>query len=242
MNKVEAKTLYLIPTPITEGIGQCLLPKDLDIVRQLQYFIVEKAKTARRHLKLFEIFSPISQVKMMELDTNRKFPLDFFLEFMLKGQRIGLMSEAGCPAIADPGAKIVRLAYQAGFKVIPMVGPSSLLLALMASGGNGQRFTFHGYLPIAEPQRSKYLTSMVRNLYQYHETQIFIETPYRNQKIFEFLLQTVPTDLRLNLAINLTHPTLEVICSHLVHEWRQHKDLWPALHKYPCVFTLSLNE
>ncbi|MCV2503062.1 MAG: SAM-dependent methyltransferase, partial [Neisseriaceae bacterium] len=139
--------LYLIPSALSDDGRLWLLPEDIETVKTLDYFVVENAKTARKHLKNLGISKPLRELKMMVLDKNTELDKTIFSDFLNQGQKVGMMSEAGCPGVADPGAWLVSLAHELNFQVVPLVGPSSILLALMASGANGQRFTFRGYLP-----------------------------------------------------------------------------------------------
>lgn len=226
--------LYLIPTPLGEG-GGYTLPADLQaIMPQLDTFIVERAKTARHFIKQYCPGKPLQDLLLFELNehTDPQEVADM-LQPALEGKDIGLLSEAGCPGVADPGAEAVRLAHRAGIEVRPLVGPSSLLLALMASGLDGQRFCFHGYLPPQRPELAKTLKQLEQQSARRHETQLFIETPYRNRQVLETALQTLSPTTLLCIAADLTLPT-QFILTLPIAEWK--KATLPDLHKRPTVF------
>lgn len=238
LKNMQNLVIYLIPTPLSNSEQEWLLKDDLKIIQQLKYFIVENEKTARKHLKQLGIKTPLREVQMLVLDQNTQLDEVLFEQFLKSGQQIGLMSEAGCPAVADPGAWVVRLAHRLDFKVHPFIGPSSILLALMASGANGQAFAFKGYLPKHASDRTVIINEVVKRLERNQETQIFIETPYRNRALFEALLQTVPKHIVLTLAINLTDPIKEQIQSRTIGAWQDDaKNL--ELEKQPAIFILG---
>ena len=199
-------TLYLIPTPIAENTLHTLPAYATAIVRELDVFIVERAKTARHFVKSLLPPIPLQQMTFTEIGEHP--PLteaeNTFFEAVKAGKNIGLLSEAGCPGVADPGAAIVALAHREGVKVVPLVGPSSLLLALMASGMNGQRFTFHGYLPAKRPELAKELRRLENLARQNDQTQMFIETPYRAQMVVEVALETLQADTIFGVAQDIT--------------------------------------
>lgn len=230
-------TLYLIPTPLGEGDLAWILP---DEVRQrislLERFIVEHPKTARYFLKQINPLRAIQTLKLEVLDEHTPADkIETLLAPLLAGEDVGLLSEAGCPAIADPGGALVRLAHHNKIRVVPFVGPSSILLALMASGLNGQRFRFHGYLPVAPDMRNKEIIRLEQASSRRDETQIFIETPYRNQKLLEALTQQCHPETDLCVACNLTR-TDEYVSTRSIGEWRTGN--WPDLQKKPTVFLL----
>ncbi len=200
--------LYLIPSPLWETTD-CLqmTPETLEITRRLRYFVVEEAKTARRVLKVMGHPGPMAALHMTLLNEHTP-PAELAqrLQPALQGHDMGLLSEAGCPAVADPGAPLVRLAHQQGITVCPLTGPSSLLLGLMASGLEGQRFCFHGYLPIDPAQRRSQLQQLEKRSRQARETQLFIETPYRNQGLLRTLLDTLDASTWLCVAQHLGSP------------------------------------
>lgn len=203
---------------------------------RVQDFVVENAKTARASLKALGHPTPLRELAIQELPKQADAEgLTKLLEPAMNGRDIGLMSEAGCPAVADPGALLVRTAHTLGISIKPMVGPSSLLLALMASGLDGQRFAFHGYLPARDPERSKAIQALEKDSARFRQTQLFIETPYRNATLFQALLQTCQPATRLCVACDLTLAS-ETIRTHSIAAWR--KTEAPALDKRPTVFLL----
>lgn len=214
-----------------------MLPAEvLRIARDLRYFIVENAKSARAELKRLGVKPPIQEIDLRELPRNLKqVDLDALLAPLIAGKSAGLMSEAGAPAVADPGALLVRAAHAKNIHVAPLVGPSSLLLALMASGLNGQNFAFHGYLPVREPERSKRITELERESRREDRTQIFIETPYRNAALFSALLASCRPDTLLCVATELTTQK-ETISTMPVLAWRACPP--PRIEKKPTVFLL----
>lgn len=228
-------TLYLIPAPLGEGDLSWILPAGVrQCLASLERFIVEHPKTARHFLKQADHLRPLQTVKLTVLDEHTPASeLEELLLPLLAGEDIGLLSEAGCPAIADPGAGLVRLAHRKQIRVVPLVGPSSIVLALMASGLNGQRFRFHGYLPVAPELRNRQIIQLEKTSLAADETQIFIETPYRNHKLLEALVQQCREETDLCVACNLTL-TGEYISTRTVREWRSGG--WPDLHKKPAVF------
>lgn len=229
-------TLYLIPTPLGESLLEQTLPAGTAaIADKLQHFIVENSKTARQHLKWLNVGTPLRELQLAELNEHTPpAALDALLQPLLGGMDVGLMSEAGCPAIADPGANLVRLAHRRGILVKPLIGPSSILLALMASGANGQRFSFHGYLPVDANERKQALQTLEKRSRQFDEAIAFIETPYRNNQMLETLLQTCAPATLICSATDLSTAT-EQIVSRCVSEWPKNK---PDLHKRPTVFVL----
>lgn len=230
-------TLYLVPASLGESRPDAVLPEDvLRISRSLRYFIVENAKSARAELKRIGLACPIQDIDIRTLPSEPGQPdLDALLFPLSKGVSAGLMSEAGVPAVADPGARLVRAAHEKGFRVVPLVGPSSLLLALMAYGLNGQCFAFHGYLPVREPERSRRIAELERASRRERRTQIFIETPYRNVALYKVLTETCRPDTLLCLASALTTGD-ERIATKRIGDWRAAPA--PALEKRPTVFLL----
>ncbi len=228
--------LYLIPVPLADSAVAAVAPANLkSLVAGLTIFIVENAKTARQWLKWYGHPTELRQLSIFELkQSNGTVELDGYLAPLLEGKNIGLMSEAGCPGIADPGANVVRAAHRAGIRVVPMVGPSSILLALMASGMNGQRFSFQGYLPVDRNERAKAIAELEQRSRRDHETQIFIETPYRNSALFQALIDTCRGETLLCLATEVTGEN-ETIATRSIVEWRKNI---PNLEKRPTVFLL----
>lgn len=230
-------TLYLIPVTLGDDlIGKALPPEVVTRTQRLETFVVENEKTARRFLGAIKTAKPVRELTLHTLNehtTDKELPA--LLGPLLEGLDVGLMSEAGCPGVADPGAKLVALAHRRGIRVVPLVGPSSILLALMASGLDGQRFTFLGYLPSEKGARGQKLREIELASRKQHETQIFIETPYRNQHMLEDLLATCHAETRLCVACNVSLES-ELIVSKTIAEWR--KGTLPDLHKQPTVFLL----
>ena len=205
--------LYLIPVPLSDVAPRGVLPEgNIDIVRSLRYFIVENVRSARRFLKSCDRAIDIDTLSFSVL--NVKTPPDdiaAMLEPMAQGHDMGIISEAGCPAVADPGADAVAVAQARGYEVVPLVGPSSILLSLMGSGFNGQSFAFNGYLPIDREQRAAKLRELERRITHDHQTQIFIETPYRNNKLIAELARQLPRRLKLCVASDITGPSQSII-------------------------------
>ena len=232
-----AGTLYLIPVPLGPTAPQESLPTNvLAIVRPLTYFVVEQAKTARAFLKAAGTDTPLQELQLEELNEHTKeAELDRLLAPLRAGHNVGLLSEAGCPAVADPGANLVALAQKEGIRVVPLIGPSSLLLALMASGLNGQRFAFQGYLPAKEAERTKALRDLESESRKRQQTQLFIETPYRNQALFNSILQTCQPATRLTVATDLTLNS-ESVLTRSIAQWK--KQTPPDIERRPTVFLL----
>ncbi len=229
--------LYLIPTPLGAPDTPCLLPHEQVQITGLTDFVVEAEKTARAHLKHLGITTPIRELNLQTLNEHTDLKtLPELLKPLQEGRSMGILSEAGCPAVADPGANLVALAHRHGYEVRPLVGPSSLLLALMASGANGQNFAFKGYLPSEKSERIAALKGLEQRSRQQNETQLFIETPYRNDALLADALETLHPETRLCTATDLTLPTQEII-SQTVAAWRKSKTL-PNLKKRPTIFVL----
>jgi 16S rRNA (cytidine1402-2'-O)-methyltransferase len=232
-----AGTLYLIPVPLGPTPPQESLPANvLAIVRPLTQFVVEQAKTARAFLKAAGTDTPLQELRLAELNEHTKAEaLDRLLTPLRNGQDVGLLSEAGCPAVADPGANLVALAQSENIRVVPLIGPSSLLLGLMASGLNGQRFAFQGYLPAKEADRTKTLRDLESESRKRQQTQIFIETPYRNRQMFDSILQSCQPATRLAVATDLTLPG-ESVLTRTIQQWK--KQTPPEIERRPTVFLL----
>lgn len=232
-----AGTLFLIPVSLGECRPQAILPDEvLRIARDLRYFIVENAKTARAELKRMGHACPMREIDIRELPREpQSADLNDLLAPLLCGVSAGLMSEAGVPAVADPGALLVRAAHGRAIRVAPLVGPSSILLALMASGLNGQRFAFHGYLPAREPDRRNRIIQLERESRRERLTQIFIETPYRNVTLFNALMESCRTDTLLCIAAEMTTPN-EHVATRKIESWRTAAA--PMLEKRPAVFLM----
>jgi len=228
--------LYLIPTSLGDCSFDHILPAyNTELVTRLKHFIVEDIRTARRFLKKMDPSIDIDSLTFFILNQHTTpEELSDFLKPMFVGNDMGVLSEAGCPAIADPGADVVAMAQKYNFSVVPLVGPSSILLSLMASGFNGQSFAFVGYLPIQPADRAKMLRKLETRAYNENQSQIFIETPYRNMKMLEEILQTCQPNTRLCIAVDITLET-EFIKTKTVKEW---KNQLPDLNKRPCIFLL----
>ena len=230
-------SLYLIPVSLGPASTGLTTPADVAArARSLTYFVVENAKTARAELKRLEHPAPLRELDIRELpEKPAAADLDALLAPLLAGRDAGLMSEAGCPAVADPGALLVRRAHEKGVKVVPLVGPSSLLLGLMGSGLNGQSFAFHGYLPVDEEARKRRIRELEAESARHSRTQLFIETPYRNDRMFEALKSTCGPETRLCIARDLTTAD-EWIATRRIADWK--KTAAPDLSKRPTVFLL----
>lgn len=230
-------TLYLIPVPLGPTAPQDSLPPNvLATIRPLSHFVVEQAKTARAFLKAAGTEKPLQELQMAELNEHsRPDVLDQLLSPLRAGHDVGLLSEAGCPAVADPGADLVALAQKENIRVVPLIGPSSLLLALMASGLNGQRFAFQGYLPAKDLERSKTLRDLESESRKRVQTQIFIETPYRNRAMYDTILQTCQPSTRLTVATDLSLSG-EFVLTRTIQQWK--KQTPPEIERRPTVFLL----
>lgn len=231
-------TLYLIPTLLGVTKAEQVIPQGtLEIVRNIRFFVVENVRTARRMLSKMNMPCPIDELTFVELDKHDKSnnpDLMTYLGGALNGNDIGLMSEAGTPCVADPGALIVELAHQAGIKVVPLTGPNAMILALMASGFNGQSFCFHGYLPIKSQERVIALRNLERRSAANNETQMFIETPFRNNAMIEEIIKTCHHNTMLCVACNITTAEEEIV-SKPISEWKKIKKDW---NKKPAVFLI----
>ncbi len=229
-------SLYLIPVTLGESPVDKVLPSyNREIILQIKYFIVENERSARRFLKKTDSSIDIDSLTFFVLNKHTSSErISEFLRPIAEGHSIGILSEAGCPAIADPGADIVRIAQQKNYQVVSLVGPSSILLSLMASGFNGQNFAFHGYLPIDSNQRAEMIKSIEQRIYSGNQTQIFIETPYRNNKLTEDIIKICKPSTKLCIGANLTCEG-EFVKTRGVREW---KNQVPDLSKIPCIFLL----
>jgi 16S rRNA (cytidine1402-2'-O)-methyltransferase len=233
--------LYLIPITLSNPGETTVVPEDVlphTIKRTIDfvdYYIVENEKTARKFIKSIHPEKKQPDLKISVLNKHTEIAEhNDFIQPLLRGENIGLMSESGCPGIADPGAVIVKLAHEKGIQVVPLVGPSSILLALMASGMNGQSFAFNGYLPIDKNDKKQALKSFERLSQEKNQSQLFIETPYRNNKLMEDLLQILQPNTYLCVACDITLPT-EYIKTKTVNQWKKEK---ADLHNRPCIFII----
>lgn len=230
-------TLFFIPVTLGDDNLERALPPDvISIAQKLDVFVVENEKTARHFLGLIKTRKPVRELTLLTLNEHTEDKaIPALLAPLLAGKDVGVMSEAGCPGIADPGAKLAALAHQKGIRVTPLVGPSSILLSLMASGFNGQRFTFLGYLPADKTARVQRLKEIEKHSQKFNETQIFIETPYRNQHLLADILAHCHAETRLCIACNISLEN-ESIVSRSIKSWKQQP--LPDLHKKPTVFLL----
>ncbi|GGK56341.1 MULTISPECIES: SAM-dependent methyltransferase [Flavobacteriaceae] len=235
MNDQRGK-LYLIPTTLGDNEPLEVLPLSVKkVIEELDTFIVENEKTARKFIKRITPRKSQPSLTILKLDKYAdQLEVRSYLDVCENGTSIGLLSEAGVPAIADPGAEIVKLAHEKNIKVVPLVGPSSIILAMMASGFNGQNFTFNGYLPIDTSERKKAIKSLEKFSKEKNQSQIFIETPYRNEKMFADLKSTLTPTSKLCIACNITLPD-EYIRTLEIKDW---KNEHPDLHKKPTIFII----
>jgi 16S rRNA (cytidine1402-2'-O)-methyltransferase len=235
---VKPGTLYLIPTILADETAPQVLPPQIAAqVADLSYFLVENARTARRFIKSVAPAQVIEELRISVIDKDStEAQIQAALKTVLAGQDAGVISEAGCPGIADPGAELARAAHTHGIRVVPLVGPSSLLLALMASGMNGQSFTFHGYLPIDRSRRAAAIKQLEKLALAQHQTQLFIETPYRNMQLLEDLVSLLHSATRLCIAASLTAPN-EFVRTNTIAGWK--KAGLPEIHKQPAVFLVG---
>lgn len=228
--------LYLIPTTMGECDPMDVLPQTVKrTIDFIDHYIVENEKTARKSIK--EVSPEKKQSDLILFTLNKRTEVKEHLDFikpLLEGKNVGLMSEAGCPGVADPGAVIVKLAHDKGIQVVPLVGPSSILLAMMASGMNGQSFTFNGYLPIEKDEKRASFKTLERVSFEKNQSQIFIETPYRNNKLLEDLVQTLNPETHLCIATDITLPT-EYIKTKKIAAWKKETI---DLHKRPTIFII----
>ena len=230
-------TLYMVPVTLGDDNLSYVIPADvIKLIQSLEYFVVENEKSARRFLGSVKTNKPVRELNFQLLNEHSaEKNLPALIAPLLVGHDVGMLSEAGCPGIADPGATLAALAHRKGIKVAPLVGPSSILLSLMASGFNGQQFTFLGYLPSDKAARINKLKDIEKQSQRLNETQIFIETPYRNQHMLEDILASCGANTKLCIARNVSLET-EFVVSKTIAEWE--KSELPDLHKQPTVFLL----
>ena len=226
--------IYMVPMNLGDVENSVFLPPFvLETIRSLRYFIAENAKTARHYFISLEMRELLPQITVYEMDKhNKNFDYSVYFDVVNQGNNLGVISEAGCPGVADPGADVARAAHRNGIKVVPLVGPSSILLSLMASGLNGQSFAFNGYLPVKNPERSKMIKKLEERSAQLNQTQIFIETPYRNNAFIETLCNTLSPNTLLTVACDITLST-EYILTQPVSQWKTTKidiDKRPAIY------------
>ena len=231
--------LYLIPTQLSDVPLERVLPAyNIEVVRELRYFVVESLRSARRFLKKCDRDIDIDSLTFHELNEHTDLKDTAAIEALLdpigQGEAVGVISDAGCPAVADPGADLVAIAQRKGYNVFPLVGPSSILMSLMASGFNGQSFAFLGYLPVEAQARQARLKEMIRRIEREHQTQIFIEAPYRNNQLIADLATHLPTGLRLCVASDITGEGQSIV-TRTIAQWRQARYDY---HKVPTIFLL----
>lgn len=231
---MESGKVYLIPVNIADDTqSSVLVPMLREILPSINYFLAENVRTARRYLSSLKIYDSIEPLRFEVLDKDTDpSSLTSFFKPVMEGANVGIMSESGCPGIADPGSMAVEWAHEHGLTVVPMVGPSSLILALMASGLNGQRFAFHGYLPIESKDLAQSIRDFEKESRQKSQTQMFIETPYRNNAVMNALMRSLHDSTRLCVAVDLTGKN-ESIKTHTVRKWKSVKIDFPKL---PAVF------
>ncbi|MFI3282793.1 MAG: SAM-dependent methyltransferase [Rikenellaceae bacterium] len=233
-------TLYLIPCPISDltEVYDVTPAANKAVIDSLDYFIVENLRSARRFLSKAKIARAIDTLEFRELNEHTTNPQEVaeMVRLIVEGRSAGVISEAGVPAVADPGALVVAACHKAGIKVVPLVGPSSIIMAMMASGLNGQSFAFNGYLPIKEPERSRAIRNFERRAQHEGQSQIFIEAPYRNIKLFDQLLTTLAAQTHLTVAMDITSPA-EFIETHTAAEWK--KITRPEMNKKPTIFIIG---
>ena len=229
--------LYLIPVPISDAPADHTIPAHVvEVSRVIRHFVVEDLRTARRMLKRFDRDFPIGECEFHELNVHTRIEdVPSLLAPLREGKPLGLMSEAGCPAVADPGASLVAVAQREGYRVCPLAGPSSILVSLMASGFNGQGFAFNGYLPVETAAKVRKIRELETLCGRTHQTQIFIETPYRNDKFLKLLADTLRPDTMLCLAADISSPGNEMIITRSAGEWK--KSL-PEIGKRPAIFLI----
>lgn len=231
--------IYMLPCPISEGNPYDVLPEgNRGVMAAIDYFIVENVRTARRFLSAAKIGRPIEELEFAECSEHTtEMEIAPLLKPVLEGRDCGIISEAGLPGVADPGADVVAAAQRMGIEVVPLVGPSSILMALMASGQNGQSFAFNGYLPIKPAERAKAVKNFERRAIVERQSQIFIEAPYRNDKLFGDMLSLLAPTTRLTVAVDITSPS-QLIRTLSVAEWR--KAPKPEIHKRPTIFIIGI--
>ncbi|MCO5277011.1 MAG: SAM-dependent methyltransferase [Saprospiraceae bacterium] len=229
--------VFLIPVPIDEDAIDTLPSATLDVLYQIQHFIAERGKTARHYLKVLGHPKPQSEINVLEIPKHGTLEYQEIKQWLDNGHPIGILSESGCPGIADPGAEVVSWAHKNGYMVEPLVGPSSILLGLMASGFSGQSFVFHGYLPNKKDDLVKKLKTLEANATRFNQSQIFIETPYRNGKFFEILIQTLHNTTKLSIQSGLTgkHAYSKTLT---IRQWHEAKDIGLS-NNIPAVFIIG---
>ena len=231
----KAGKLYIIPSIIAESTQEKVIPAQVkEVLKWINHFVVEDVRTARRYLSSLKIFDSIDALHFQLLNKDTKeHELPELLKYLQEGYHMGVISESGCPGIADPGALAVAYAHRNHIQVVPLVGPSSILLALMASGLNGQSFAFHGYLPVEAKEAAKAIREFEKESNVKHQTQLFIETPYRNNQVLDHLLNSLKPTSILSIALDLTGQS-QFIQTKTVKDWKLNK---PSLPKEPAIFS-----
>lgn len=231
----------MIPCPIADGesVWEVLPKANLEIINSLDYFVVENIRSARRFLSKAGIERKIDDLQFVELNehTTSSADVERMLRPIIEGRSAGVISEAGVPGVADPGADIVALAHKHDIRVVPLVGPSSILMAMMASGQNGQSFSFVGYLPVKEPERTRHIRNLEQRAISERSAQIFIEAPYRNIKLFDTLVKSLKPTIRLTVACDITSHD-EYIKTATIEQWR--RKAVPNIEKRPTIFILGI--
>lgn len=229
----------MVPCPIADDgeLGHVLPEYNAEVLRSINYFVVENLRTGRRFLSRVGMGRPIDTLKMDELNEHTApAEVENLIAPLLAGEDCAMISEAGCPGVADPGAALAAICHRHSIRVVPLVGPSSILLALMASGMNGQSFAFNGYLPVKPPERQRALRNLERRARVEHQSQIFIEAPYRNRQMLEAIVGTCAPDTRVTVAVDITAES-EKITTRTVAEWR--RSMPDDLHKRPAIFIIG---
>lgn len=227
-------TLYLVPVPIAEGALHTLPAEVLTHTKELKHYFTESARTSRRFLRSLHKDLVLEDITFSEIDKHAGPNMNVLRKWLNDGIDVGIMSEAGCPGIADPGSEMAAVAHQVQARIVPLTGPNSLVLALMASGLNGQSFCFNGYLPIKEPARGQKVKELEAISKKENQTQLFIETPYRNNQLLDEFLRLCNDSTKLCIAQNISAPNAS-IRTKTIGDWKQHK---PALEKSPAVFLI----
>lgn len=228
--------LYLLPNTLGESPIEYNLPSDvIEIIKSIKFFVVENVRSARRFLKKVDREIVIEELTFFVLDKHTKTnDIPSFLQPLLEGRNMGMLSEAGCPGVADPGAEIAKLAHEKNIRVVPLVGPSSILLSVMASGLNGQSFAFHGYLPVKKGEAPKAIKDLEERSRRENQTQLFIEAPYRNMRMLQDIVQTCGPKTRLCIACDITLDS-EYIVTKTIAQW---KGKLPDINKRPAMFLI----
>ncbi|AHM61731.1 uroporphyrin-III C/tetrapyrrole methyltransferase [Flammeovirgaceae bacterium 311] len=236
MQQSKTGRLFLIPSVLAENTAAAVIPQQVqELCKSIQYYLCENIRTSRRFISSLKLGITIEELQLEELSKDTPdVDVPKLLAPLLHGHDVGLLSEAGCPAVADPGARAVAHAHKLGIQVVPLVGPSSILMALMASGLNGQEFAFKGYLPVKNPQRTQAIKELEK-LAGGGQSQIFMETPYRNNHLLADVLENCQPGMLLCIAANITGPT-ETIRTRTIAEWKKQQ---PDLHKQPAIFILG---